>query len=148
MLRTNGVYNVKNIIHEVEMKASACVFALTLASLGTNADLFPVAHAEQSLIIEHHIQAKTQSSSCEYSISVSVSDNKTLRAIPNALVEFKTPLTGAVSNTTDQEGGAVISLTLEKKPQPESCMDTLLSQGYSIEAESRGYTGQGIGRVS
>ena len=111
MPRTNGVFIVKNIIHEVEMKASACVFALTLASLGTNADLFPVAYAEQALIIEHHVQAKSQSSTCEYSISVSVSDNKTLRAIPNALVELKTPLTGAVSNTTDQEGGAVISLT-------------------------------------
>ena len=148
MLRTNGVFNVKNIIHEVGMKASAWVFALTLASLEINADLFPVAYAEQALIIEHHIQAKSQSSTCEYSISVSVSDNKTLRAIPNSLVELKTPLTGAVSNTTDQEGGAVFSLTLEKKPQPESCIDTLLSQGYSIEAESRGYTGQGIGRVS
>lgn len=144
MLRTNGVFNVKNIIHEVGMKASAWVFALTLASL----EIVPVAYAEQALIIKHHIQAKSQSSTCEYSISVSVSDNKTLRAIPNALVELKTPLTGAVSNTTDQEGGAVFSLTLEKKPQPESCIDTLLSQGYSIEAESRGYTGQGIGRVS
>lgn len=148
MLRTNGVFNVKNIIHEVGMKASAWVFALTLASLEINADLFPVAYAEQALIIKHHIQANSQSSTCEYSISVSVSDNKTLRAIPNALVELKTPLTGAASNTTDLKGGAVFSLTLEKKPQPESCIDTLLSQGYSIEAESRGYTGQGIGRVS
>jgi hypothetical protein len=90
MLRTNGVYNVKNIIHEVGMKASVCVFALTLASLEINADLFPVAYAEQALIIEHHIQAKSQSSTCEYSISVSVSDNKTLKAIPNALVGLVT----------------------------------------------------------
>ena len=86
MLRTDGVFIVKNIIHEVGMKACACVFALTLASLEINADLFPVAYAEQALIIEHHIQAKTQSSTCKYSISVSVSDNKILRAIPNALV--------------------------------------------------------------
>ena len=31
MLRTDGVFIVKNIIHEVGMKACACVFALTLA---------------------------------------------------------------------------------------------------------------------
>lgn len=148
MFRTNGVFNVKNIIHEVVMVASACVFALTLAGLETNADLFSVAYAEQALIIEHHIQAKSQSSTCVYSVSISVWDNKTISAIPNTLVEFKTPLAGTVSNTTDQEGGAVISLTLEKKPQSESCIDTLLAQGYSIEAESRGYTGQGIGIVS
>jgi hypothetical protein len=145
MFRSNGVFNVKNIIHEM---ASAWVFALTLASLETNADLFSVAYAEQALIIEHHIQAKSQPSTCVYSVSISVWDNKTIRAIPNALVEFKTPLTGTVSNTTDQDGDALISLTLEKKPQPESCIDSLLAQGYSIEAESRGYTGQGIGTVS
>lgn len=130
------------------MVASSCVFALILASLETNADLFSVAYAERALIIDHHIQAKSQSSTCVYSVAISVWDNKTIRAIPNALVEFKTPLTGTVSNTTDKEGGAVISLTLEKKPQPESCIGTLLAQGYSIEAESRGYTGQGIGTVS
>ncbi|MGH9984076.1 MAG: hypothetical protein ACRD8W_08980 [Nitrososphaeraceae archaeon] len=64
------------------------------------------------------------------------------------MVEFKTPIIGTISNTTDQEGDALISLTLEKMPQRESCIDTLIAQGYSIEAESRGYTGQGIGTVS
>ena len=63
MFRSNRVFNVKNIIHEM---ASASVFALTLASLETNADLFSVAYAEQALIIEHHIQAKSQSSTCVY----------------------------------------------------------------------------------
>ena len=60
MLRTDGVFIVKNIIHEVGMKACACVFALTLASLEINADLFPVAYAEQALIIEQTPRIKRE----------------------------------------------------------------------------------------
>lgn len=59
MFGSNRVFNVRNIIHEM---ANACAFALTLASLKTNAGLFSVAYAEQALIIEHHIQSKSQSS--------------------------------------------------------------------------------------
>ncbi len=70
-----------------------------------------------------------------------------MKAIPNALVEFKTPLAGIVANTTDQWGSTAISLSLEKKPSQESCIETLFSQGYSIEAPSNGYTGLGISTI-
>ena len=50
-----------------------------------------------------------------------------MKAIPNALVEFKTPLAGIVANTTDQWGSTAISLSLEKKPSQESCIETLFS---------------------
>ena len=71
-----------------------------------------------------------------------------MKAIPNALVEFKTPLAGIVANTTDQWGSTAISLSLEKKQEQESCIETLVSQRYSIEATTNEYIGYGIGTIS
>jgi hypothetical protein len=68
-----------------------------------------------------------------------------MKPIPN---KVKTPLVGIVANTTDQGGSTAISLFLEKKPAQESCIETLCSQGYSIEAASKEYTGLGIGIIS
>ncbi len=76
-------------------------------------------------------------------------DYKTIMGpIPSALVKFKTPLIGTITNTTDLGGKTVISLSLEKKQQHESCITALISQGYSIEATTKGFIGQGIGAIS
>jgi DNA-binding winged helix-turn-helix (wHTH) protein len=37
---------------------------------------------------------------------------------------------------------------LEKKQEQESCIETLVSQGYSIEATTNEYIGYGIGTIS
>ena len=148
MLKTNRVSKIENIVLEIVVMTSTCFIAMILYDLGTNAELFLKAYAEQGLTIEHNIQAESQLNNCTYVISVSVWDNKTMKAIPNALVEFQTPLAGIVANTTDQGGSTSISLSLEKKPGQESCIETLYSQGYSIETASKGHTGLGIGTIS
>jgi hypothetical protein len=127
---------------------STHVIAMILASFDSNAELFPVAHAELGLAIKHNIQTKSQLSDCTYFVLISVWDNKTMRSIPNALVEFKTPSIGIIANTTDQGGSTAITLSLEKNQQQESCIEKLISQGYSIEATSEGYLGHGIGTIS
>jgi len=148
MLKTNRVFHIENAILGIVVMTSSYIIALVLANLGTHAELVSMSYAQQGLTIEHNIQAKSQLNNCTYSISISVWDNKTRKTIPNALVEFKTPLTGFVTNTTDQTGSTVISLSLAKKPVQETCIETLFSQGYSIEAASKGYTGHGIGTIS
>jgi hypothetical protein len=44
--------------------ASTCISALILYNLGTNAELFLIADAEQGLTIEHNIQAESQLNIC------------------------------------------------------------------------------------
>jgi hypothetical protein len=147
-LKTNGVLHIENIIVEIAVIVSTCILAIILASFDSTADLIQLAHADQGLTIEHNIQARSQLNNCSYFVSISVLDNKTMRSIPNALVEFNTPLAGIIANTTDQGGSTSISLSLEKKPQEESCFETLISQGYAIEATSKGYIGHGISTIS
>ena len=148
MLKNNRVSKIENIVLEIVVMASTCIIVMILYNLGTNTELFLIAYAEQGLTIEYNIQTESQLNNCTYVISISVWDNKTMKAIPNALVEFKTPLAGIVANTTDQGGSTAISLSLEKNPAQESCIEKLFSQGYSIEAASSGYTGLGIGTIS
>jgi hypothetical protein len=128
------------------------VSSLTISSIVPNYEInhIPsgVAHSERALTIKHDIQTKDQSNSCIYSVSVLVFDGETLNRISNALVEFKTPSTSIISNKTDSSGSTVFSLTLEKEAHQKNCTETLLSQGYSIEAFSQGYVGQGIGTIS
>ena len=114
MLKTNRVSKIENIVPRIDVMTSTCIIAMILYNLGTNPELFLIAYAEQGLTIEHNIQAESQINNCTYVISISVWDNKTIKAIPNALVEFKTPLAGIVANTTDQWGSTAISLSLEK----------------------------------
>jgi hypothetical protein len=83
-----------------------------------------------------------------YFVLISVWDNKTMESVPNALVELKTPLIGTIANTTSEGGSTAISLSLEKKQEQESCIETLVSQGYSIEATTNEYIGYGIGTIS
>jgi hypothetical protein len=147
-LKPSGALHIENILVEITVIVSACILAIIFANFHSNADLFPLAHAEQGLKIEHNIQAKNQLNNCSYFVLVSVWDNMTMRSIPDALVEFNTPLAGTIANTTDQGGSAAISLSLEKKQQQEGCIETLISQGYSIEATSNGYIGHGIGAIS
>jgi hypothetical protein len=71
-----------------------------------------------------------------------------MKSIPNALVESKTPLIGTMANTTNEEGIIAISLFLENKKQQVSYVETLISQGYSIEATTCEYVGHGIGTIS
>ena len=149
MLRPNGVFHIKNMTVEIIVIVSIhYILALILANFDANADLFPLAYAEQGLTIEHNIQANSQLNNCTYIVSISVGDNKTMKSIPNALVEFKTPLIGTIANTTNEEGSTAISLSLEKKQEQESCIETLISQGYSLEATTNEYIGYGIGTIS
>lgn len=61
MLKSNGVFLIENINVEIFVIVSThYILALILASFDLIADLFPLAHAEQGLTIEHNIQAKTQ----------------------------------------------------------------------------------------
>ena len=122
------------------------ILVLILASFDLSADLFPLAHAEQGLTIEHNIQAKSQLNNCTYFVLILVWDNKTMESIPNALVELKTPSICTIANTTNEGGSTAISLSLEKKQEQEVCIETLVSQGYSIEATTNEYIGYGIGQ--
>ncbi len=149
MLKPNGVFLIKNIIVEIFVVVSThYILALILASFDSNADLFPLAYAEQGLTIEHNIQAKSQLNNCTYFVLISVWDNKTMKSIPNALVEFKTPLIGTIANTTNEEGSTAIPLSLEKEQLQESCIEIINSYGYSIEVTTNEYIGHGIGTIS
>jgi hypothetical protein len=65
MLKPNGVFLIENIIVEIFVIVSThYILVLILASFDLNADLFPLAHAEQGLTIEHNIQAKSQLNNC------------------------------------------------------------------------------------
>jgi hypothetical protein len=150
MIKLNRVFHIKNIIVGiVVVLVSTYIITMVRSNPDSNAELYPSGHAEQDLTIEHSIQAKSQLNNCTYFVLISVWDNRTtMRPIPNALVEFKTPLMGTIANTTDQEGNTMISLSLEKKQQQGNCMTGLISQGYSIEARSKGFIGLGIGTIS
>jgi hypothetical protein len=127
------------------------VFASAMQILASfEANLVPnvTAYSERSMTLEHEIQTMDESKFCKYSVSILVLDNNRSEAIPDALVEFETPLFGTISNRTDLKGNTDILLTLEKGPQQETCTEKLLSQGYSIEAFKEGYVGYGFGSVS
>jgi hypothetical protein len=119
-----------------------------LASFEANLVPNVTAYSERSMTLEHEIQTMDESKFCKYSVSILVLDNNRSEAIPDALVEFETPLFGTISNRTDLKGNTDILLTLEKGPQQETCTEKLLSQGYSIEAFKEGYVGYGFGSVS
>lgn len=118
------------------------------------------AFSERALNFTHDIQTKYQSNSCSYFVSIRVLDDMTMDAITSALVEFKTPLTGNISNKTDPDGMTLVTFTLQTsrigpmedqhtgQEQQINCIKTLLSQGYSIEVSKEGYAGQGIGTIS
>jgi hypothetical protein len=58
---------------------------------------------------------QSQFNSCTYFVLISVWDYMTImRPIPSALVKFKTPLFGTITNTLDLGGKTVISLSSEK----------------------------------
>jgi hypothetical protein len=57
------------------------------------------------LTTEHNIQAKSQLNNCTHFVLISVWDNKTMRSIPDAMTEFKTPLIGYIANTTRGKHG-------------------------------------------
>ena len=113
-----------------------------------NMALFPLVHAEEGLQIDYNIRAKSHLDRCVYHVVTSVWDNKTMKPIPNAVVEFKIPLIGMTTNITDQAGSTSVSLSLEKGQQSESCVKTLTNYGYSVEVTSKGYAGHGFGVVS
>lgn len=128
--------------------ASWTIFSLALFDDITNLASSTIAFSEGALIVKHDIQTTNKSNSCMYTISVQVLNNQTLEVMPNALVEFKTPVSNTISNNTDKEGNTSISFVLEKGPQQKNCTETLLSQGYFIEAFKEGYRGYGVGKVS
>ncbi|MGH9950137.1 MAG: hypothetical protein ACRD5J_00790 [Nitrososphaeraceae archaeon] len=128
--------------------ASSLIFAGMVPNYEINLIPPGIAHSGGALTIKHDIQTKDQSNSCIYSVSILVFESETLKRVSNASVEFKTPVTGIVTNKTDSSGSTVVSLTLEKQPQQKNCTETLLSRGYSIEVFSQGYVGQGIGTIS
>lgn len=86
MLKNNRVSKIENIVLEIVVMASTCIIVMILYNLGTNTELFLIAYAEQGLTIEYNIQTESQLNNCTYVISISVWDNKTMKAIPNALV--------------------------------------------------------------
>jgi hypothetical protein len=143
---------VTGILRAFQVGTIITVSSLIFAGMVPNYEinLIPpgIAHSEGALTIKHDIQTKDQSNNCIYSVFILVFDSETLKRNSNALVEFKTPFTGIVTNNTDSSGSTVVSLTLEKQPQQKNCTETLLSQGYSIEVFSQGYVGQGIGTIS
>lgn len=108
---------------------------------------FARAYAERSLTIMHDIQAKQQTSNCLYSVSILVIDSVSRKAISDSVVEFQISSNEVLTNKTDLDGATEISLIINGE-QGRSCMETLLSRGYTIEASKMGYEGYGIGRVS
>ena len=70
-----------------------------------------------------------------------------IRPIPSALVRFNTPLFDTITNTANLGGKTVISLYLKKQRQ-ESYITAFVSQGYSIDATTKGLIGQVIGATS
>jgi hypothetical protein len=59
MLKPNRVLHIKNIIVEIVIVISTCIFAMVLANLDTKGALFPTALAEQGLRIEYSIYTKS-----------------------------------------------------------------------------------------
>lgn len=55
MLKPNRVLHIKNIIVEIVVVISTCIFAVVLANLDTKGGLFPTALAEQGLRIEDRV---------------------------------------------------------------------------------------------
>ena len=73
MLKPNGVFLIENIIVEIFVIVSThYILVLILASFDLNTDLFPLAHAEQGLTIEHNNQAKSQLNNYTYFVLISV----------------------------------------------------------------------------
>jgi len=59
MLKPNRVHHFKNIIVEIVVVISTCIFAMVLANLDTKGGLFPTALAEQGLRTEYSIYTKS-----------------------------------------------------------------------------------------
>jgi hypothetical protein len=55
MLKPNRVLHIKNIIVEIVIAISTCIFAMILANLDTKGGLLPTALSEQGLRIEYSI---------------------------------------------------------------------------------------------
>ena len=55
MLKPNRVLHIKNIIVEIFVVISTCIFAMVLGNLDTKAELFPTSLAEQGLRIEDSV---------------------------------------------------------------------------------------------
>jgi hypothetical protein len=55
MLKPNRVLHIKNIIVEIVIAISTCIFAMVLANLDTKGGLLPTALSEQGLRIEYSI---------------------------------------------------------------------------------------------
>lgn len=140
MLRLNGVFHIRN--------GFSWIISIIYAYMMLHLALFPLVHAEEGLQIDYNISTKSDLDRCVYHAVISVWDKKTMKPIPDALVEFRVPLIGMTANTTDQAGSTSVSLSLEKGQQSESCVEMLIYYGYSVEATSKGYTGQGFGVVS
>jgi uncharacterized protein YukJ len=140
MLRLNGVFHIRNGV--------SWIISIIYTYIMLNIALFPLVHAEEALQIDYNISTKSHLDRCVYHVVASVWDNKTMKPIPNALVEFRIPIIGMTTNTTDQAGSTSVSLSLEKGQQSESCVEALIYYGYSIEATSKGYAGHGFGVVS
>lgn len=147
MVRIEELVRVENLILTLIVIASPMIFTITLFYYETDLFSFTVAYAEPMLTIKHDVQTESQVDSCMYSISIVVLDSATKKAIPDALVEFETSSINVITNKTEQNGATQISFVLEKEPG-KTCTEILLSQGYSIEAFSVGYTGHGIGTIS
>lgn len=59
MLNPNRVLHIKNIIVEIVIAISTCIFAMVLANLDTKGGLLPTALSEQGLRIEYSIYTKS-----------------------------------------------------------------------------------------
>ena len=59
MLKPNRVLHIKNIIVEIVIAISTCIFAMVLANLDTKGGLLPTALSEQGLRIEYSIYTKS-----------------------------------------------------------------------------------------
>jgi hypothetical protein len=59
MLKPNRVLHIKNIIVEIVIAISTCIFAMILANLDTKGGLLPTALSEQGLRIEYSIYTKS-----------------------------------------------------------------------------------------
>lgn len=59
MLNPNRVLHIKNIIVEIVIAISTCIFAMVLANLDTKGGLLPTALSEQGLRIEYSNYTKS-----------------------------------------------------------------------------------------